>query len=95
MLALLDLLKERKIAVSAVDGALRVKAPKGAIDAEVDRLLKQHKHELVEFLVRRSAQTAGDDGAALVPVTRGASSITSFPQQRLWFVDQLEGGSAQ
>jgi amino acid adenylation domain-containing protein/non-ribosomal peptide synthase protein (TIGR01720 family) len=95
MLALLDLLKERKIAVSAVDGALRVKAPKGAIDAEVDRLLKQHKHELVEFLVRRSAQSVADDGVALAPVTRGEASITSFPQQRLWFVDQLEGGSAQ
>ncbi|HEX9986362.1 MAG TPA: amino acid adenylation domain-containing protein [Thermoanaerobaculia bacterium] len=95
MLNLLELLKERKIVVSAVDGVLKVKAPKGAINAEVDGLLKLHKQELLEFLVRKSAQRAGDDGAALVPVQRGEASITSFPQQRLWFVDQLEGGSAQ
>ncbi|HEX7154407.1 MAG TPA: amino acid adenylation domain-containing protein [Thermoanaerobaculia bacterium] len=95
MLNLLELLKERKIVVSAVDGVLKVKAPKGAINAEVDGLLKRHKQELLEFLVRKSSQRADEDGAALVPVQRGESSITSFPQQRLWFVDQLEGGSAQ
>ncbi|MCU1347303.1 MAG: TubC N-terminal docking domain, partial [Acidobacteria bacterium] len=66
MLALLELLKQKRIAVSAVDGALKVKAPKGAMTEEVDRLLKLHKQELLDFLVRKSAQNGEDE---IVPIT--------------------------
>ncbi|QJE01525.1 LLM class flavin-dependent oxidoreductase [Massilia forsythiae] len=56
-------------------------------------LLKQNKQQLVAFL--EAAPTAGEGGAPVPRLRNGEALPLSFGQQRLWLVDQVDGGSPQ
>ncbi len=74
-------------------GGLRFKAPKGALTPELRAQIAEHRDELIAFLRRAE----GASSAALPPirpVSREGHLPLSFAQQRLWFLDQLDAGTA-
>ena len=87
-IALLDACAEQGIVLElGPNGALKVKAPAGALTAELQASLKEHKAELVALL---------SSGAA-APIPRasreGALPLASA-QARLWFLTQLDPQSS-
>lgn len=71
------------------DGSLRIHAPKGAIDAELQDAIRRHRDQLVESL---SATGPSRDET---PIRRGdrAAAPLSLAQQRVWLFQELEEGS--
>ncbi|WP_394831236.1 non-ribosomal peptide synthase/polyketide synthase [Pendulispora rubella] len=95
----LDLMRRLEAAGVALwlDGdTLRYRAARGALGPELRDELRARKDEILRFL----RANAGSEGAAdeantpIVPVPRDGELPLSFAEQRLWFLDQLEGRSA-
>ncbi|MCB1057468.1 MAG: non-ribosomal peptide synthetase, partial [Acidobacteria bacterium] len=70
---------------------LRFSAPKGGLPPELRDELVRRKADLLTFLQRA---TGGADGAAIEPRAEGGDPPLSYAQERLWFFDQVEPGSA-
>ncbi|WP_199609981.1 non-ribosomal peptide synthetase [Flocculibacter collagenilyticus] len=90
LLAILREAKKRQVSFYLKDdNQLAFKAPAGALAGEFKQDVIAHKAELIAFLRGNHS----DDGPSAV--TRAAHMPLSFAQQRLWFIDTLEDGSAQ
>ncbi len=90
LLTLLDACAARGIALEAgANGALRVRAPSGALTPELQAQLRAHKAALAELLARQSAETAS------IPRRSGPAGTAplSSAQARLWFLAQLDPAS--
>jgi amino acid adenylation domain-containing protein len=68
-------------------------APQGALTSALRTQLREHKAEILAFL-RQANLAAGTTLAPIQPVPRDGPLPLSLAQQRLWFVNQLEGESA-
>lgn len=75
------------------DGRLAFKARTEALTAELKELIALHKTDIVQFLAAQQASGFAD--AAIVPgIFEHTKPALSFAQQRLWLLDQIEGGSS-
>ena len=88
---LLSKLRQRQVKLYLQDGKLKFSAPKGALTAELKAELIANKPQVIALLEKLSDKPA-------VTIAHDANRREfplSFAQQRLWFIDHLDGQSSQ
>lgn len=68
------------------NGELKAKSKKGGFTPELVALIKEHKKELKKYLRSISVPE-------IVAILDRCDCVLSFSQQRLWLLDQIDGGS--
>ncbi|MEC4091091.1 non-ribosomal peptide synthetase [Pseudoalteromonas rubra] len=81
------------VAVYLDNGKLKAKAQKGALTAEHKALISANKHDIIATL---SQSAPIEQVERIQPVAEQEKQHSlSFAQQRLWFVNQLQGGGSE
>ncbi len=85
---ILAFLAEHSIQVRVVDRNLKFKGPKGALTESVLEQIRLRKDELIAALER------GDSRRIVARKAADGPSATSYPQQRLWFLHQMDSAAS-
>ena len=92
-LDLIARLRDLGVRLSVDGNELLVDAPQDVINGELAEQIRERKVQIVALL-KWSARSARSADLLLVPIDRSRDLPLSYAQQRLWFLDQLERGSA-
>ncbi len=97
---LVNTLAQAGIQVFVDEGKLKTRAEPGAITPELATLIRENKQALVPHLsALAQSETAIAEPVVLPPLTRQRDSVTRIPlswsQQRLWFIDRMNGASPE
>jgi hypothetical protein len=87
---LLSSLRQRNIKLSVGDGQLVVACPKGVWNGDLRNELETKKSELIALL----SSAAPKEQHSIETSEQRQREALSFAQHRLWFIDQLEEGTA-
>jgi amino acid adenylation domain-containing protein len=93
VLDLLSELRRMDIKIRAVEGKLRINAPKGALSSDLMQELESRKSEIIAILNESAPFHDEVEGTAIRPVSRERNLPLSWTQQRLWFLNQFEPDS--
>ncbi|PCK02582.1 MAG: hypothetical protein COA42_21985 [Alteromonadaceae bacterium] len=88
----LNQLRQSNIRIHKQGDKLQIKAPPKALTAEIRQQIGERKAEILVFLANFEAPVEGVP--AIQPVSRRDSIPLSFPQERLWFLNQFEGNNS-
>src|SRR5918999_3974968 len=86
-------ISNRGVKLWAEGEELRIRAPVGRLTPVLRNALAENKAEILLLLHQRN-MSASVTSIPLVPVPRNGHLSLSFAQERLCFLDQLEGPSA-
>ncbi|HEX2243884.1 MAG TPA: condensation domain-containing protein, partial [Gammaproteobacteria bacterium] len=86
-------LSKRDVKLWVEGDQLRIRAPAGRLTPDLRNALAEKKAEIV-LLLRQRSMAADNVSIPLAPVPRNEHLSLSFAQERLWFLEQLEGPSA-
>lgn len=92
VVALIHALHARGIELRAEGEALKLNAPRGAMDADLAAQVRAQKPELLAFLHQAAGASGGNE--VIARVDDDAPILMSRPQERLWTVAQLHDEGA-
>lgn len=92
-------LYRRGIRITAEAGRLKCSGPQEVFDSEVNAALKHRKAEILAYFGKQSTAHNGVQSSAASHSIQAVTEIPdhlplSFAQQRLWFLEQMQPGSA-
>ncbi|MER2492708.1 amino acid adenylation domain-containing protein, partial [Catenovulum sediminis] len=85
-------LSDSGVFVFVEDGKLKTRSDKSALTADIVTLIKSHKEALLEYLSCRTLHRPVEHQT--IDALQLQQGELSFAQQRLWLLDQIDGGSA-
>ncbi|MEO5881733.1 MAG: amino acid adenylation domain-containing protein, partial [Caldimonas sp.] len=95
VVALLAQLRERGLDVKLVGGKLVSRAPKGTLTPELAALLRERRDDIVAFLEEGLADFSDSVSIPPIqPVPRQDLMPLSFSQERVWYLNQVDGHPA-
>ncbi|MES2296356.1 MAG: amino acid adenylation domain-containing protein, partial [Pseudomonadota bacterium] len=98
MFEVINTLSDAGIFVFVEDGKLKTRSDANVITPDIVTLIKANKDDLIAYLSKAEQAGASEhDGQApqqVIVARHQDSARLSFGQQRLWLLDQIDGGSA-